>query len=183
MSVISDLDPVARVVESLFIQAWKLFEQSKFDKVSACLLLSIYSSTDTYISQANTLSKNLLLEPRIGRLHRAGLHVILARSPDDYLWHADEAVRMYENMYTDDMPPPTPEQAENIKELLENAKSIQARARITKRRVRRVSQQRRKRGSGSSDRYPPRASNGERFCTTMKTTKMTSRRLRKAGQM
>ena len=132
MPVISDLDPVARVVESLFIQAWNLFEQSKFDEVSACLSLSIYSSTDTYISQANTLSENLLLEPRIGPLHRAGLHVILAHSPDDYLWHADEAVRMYENMYTDDMPPPTPEQAANIKELLENAKSIQARARIDK---------------------------------------------------
>jgi hypothetical protein len=66
----------------------------------------------------------------MGRLHRAGLHVILAHSPDDYVWHADEAVRMYENMYTNDMPPPTPEQAEDIKELLENAKSVQVKARI-----------------------------------------------------
>jgi hypothetical protein len=32
---------------------------------------------------------------------------------------------MYETMYTEDMPPPTLEQAEDIKELLENAKSVQ----------------------------------------------------------
>ena len=36
MPVISDLDPVARVVESLFIQAWTLFEEMKFDEVSVC---------------------------------------------------------------------------------------------------------------------------------------------------
>jgi len=66
----------------------------------------------------------------MGQLHRAGLHFILAHSPDDYVWHADEAVRMYETMYTEDMPPPTLEQAEDIKELLENAKSVQKKARI-----------------------------------------------------
>jgi hypothetical protein len=130
MPVISDFDPVAQVVESLFIQAWSLFEESKFDEVSARLPLFIYSQTNTYTPQANTLSQKLLLEPRMGRLHRAGLHVILAHSPDDYVWHADEAVRMYENMYTNDMPPPTPEQAEDIKELPENAKSVQVKARI-----------------------------------------------------
>jgi hypothetical protein len=41
--VISDLDPVAQVVESLFIQAWNLFEESKFDEVSARFPLLIYS--------------------------------------------------------------------------------------------------------------------------------------------
>jgi hypothetical protein len=130
MPVISDLDPVAQVLESLFIQAWNLFEESKFDEASTRLLSSIYSKTNTYTPQANTLSQKLLLEPRMGRLHRAGLHVILAHSPDDYVWHADEAVQMYENMYTNEMPPPTAEQAEDIKELLENAKSVQVKARI-----------------------------------------------------
>lgn len=37
---------------------------------------------------------------------------------------------MYENMYTNDIPPPTAEQAEDIKELLENAKSVQVKAQI-----------------------------------------------------
>jgi hypothetical protein len=43
MPAISDLDPVAQVVESLFIQAWNLFEESKFDEVSARLPSFIYS--------------------------------------------------------------------------------------------------------------------------------------------
>lgn len=58
--------------------------------------------------------------------------MILAHSPDDYVWHADQAVRMYENMYTPGMPPPTPEQAESIKELLMNAKMVQTKARADK---------------------------------------------------
>jgi hypothetical protein len=51
-----------------------------------------------------------------------------SRAPeDDYSWHADEAVRIYENMYPHHTP--TPEQAEGIKELLEDAKAVQANAR------------------------------------------------------
>lgn len=96
------------------------------------MTVSTADKPNTYIPQANTLSKKLLLEPRMGRLHRAGLHVILAHSSDDYVWHADEAVRMYENMYTADMPPPTPKQARSIKELLENAKAVQAKAHTDK---------------------------------------------------
>jgi hypothetical protein len=43
MPVISDLDPVALVVESLFIQAWSPFEELKYDEVGACLPSSICS--------------------------------------------------------------------------------------------------------------------------------------------
>jgi hypothetical protein len=51
-----------------------------------------------------------------------------SRAPeDDYSWHADKAVRIYENMYPNHTPPP--EQAEGIKELLEDAKAVQANAR------------------------------------------------------
>jgi hypothetical protein len=72
----------------------------------------------------------LLSEPLLGRLHRAGLHMILGQSrapKDDFNWHADEAVRIYENMYPHHAP--TPEQAEGIKELLQDAKAVQAKAR------------------------------------------------------
>jgi hypothetical protein len=51
--------------------------------------------------------------------------MILGQSPDDYIWHADEAVRMYEILSSHDL---TPEQAEGQKELLENAKAVQAKA-------------------------------------------------------
>jgi hypothetical protein len=51
---------------------------------------------------------------------------MLGQSSNDYVWHADEAVRMYENMYSDETP--TPEQAKGIKELLEIAKTVQEKA-------------------------------------------------------
>jgi hypothetical protein len=50
--------------------------------------------------------------------------MILGQSSDDYIWHADEAVRMYEILSSHDNL--TPEQAEGQKELLENAKVVQA---------------------------------------------------------
>ena len=55
--------------------------------------------------------------------------MILGQSPDDFIWHADEAVRMYEILSSHDL---TPEQAEGQKELLENAKAVQAKARADK---------------------------------------------------
>jgi hypothetical protein len=50
---------------------------------------------------------------------------MLGQSPDDYIWHADEAVRLYEAMSLEDL---TPEQAEGQKELLEDAKAVQIKA-------------------------------------------------------
>jgi hypothetical protein len=82
------------------------------------------------IYQACDICRKLLSEPLSGPLHRAGLHMILGQSrapEDDYNWHADEAVRIYENMYPHHTP--TPEQAEGIKELLEDAKAVQSNAR------------------------------------------------------
>ncbi|KAM0689798.1 hypothetical protein Q7P36_010669 [Cladosporium allicinum] len=110
MPPISDLDPPAQVLESLFIHAWELFDDLKHD-------------------EAFRLCHELLVEPRLGDFHRAGLHMILGQSPDDYIWHADEAVRMYEILSSHDL---TPEQAEGQKELLENAKAVQAKARADK---------------------------------------------------
>lgn len=46
--------------------------------------------------KAYYICNKLLLEPRLGRFHRVGLRTICGQSPDDYMWHADEAVRMYE---------------------------------------------------------------------------------------
>jgi hypothetical protein len=55
--------------------------------------------------------------------------MMLGQSPDqNYSWHADEAVKLYENMYDADETP-SPEQAEGIKDLLEDAKRVQANAR------------------------------------------------------
>lgn len=69
----------------------------------------------------------LLQEPRLPRLHRAGLHTILAHSPNDPVWHAEESLRIYETLYPDGTVP-TAEQAEGHKELLEDARRVQAMA-------------------------------------------------------
>jgi hypothetical protein len=53
--------------------------------------------------------------------------MILGQSLDErYSWHANEAVRLYENMYLHHEP--TPEQAAGIAELLEDARAVQAQA-------------------------------------------------------
>jgi hypothetical protein len=55
--------------------------------------------------------------------------MMLGQSPDEnYSWHADEAVKLYENMYDADETPSS-EQAEGIRGLLEDAKRVQANAR------------------------------------------------------
>jgi hypothetical protein len=57
------------------------------------------------------------------------MHMMLGQSPDEnYSWHADEAVKLYENMYDADETP-SPAQAEGIRGLLEDAKKVQANAR------------------------------------------------------
>lgn len=42
------------------------------------------------------------MEPSLSNLHKAGLHLILAHSPDEYVYHAKEAVRLYQSLYTPD---------------------------------------------------------------------------------
>lgn len=64
--------------------------------------------------------------------------MILAHSSDNYIWHADEAVRMCENMYTDGTSPPTPEQVKSINELLQTVKTVRANARADKKELKNV---------------------------------------------
>lgn len=104
----SSLDPVAQVFESQFKRAWNLFSDHKYDEASRAMFEYInIQVANIFRSHANSLSGKLLNKPRLGRLHRAGLHVIVAHSPDDYVWHAGEAVRLYEAMYTDPGQVPT----------------------------------------------------------------------------
>lgn len=37
----------------------------------------------------------------MGNFHRAGAHLILAYSPDDYVYHAEEALRLYKTLRAD----------------------------------------------------------------------------------
>jgi hypothetical protein len=63
----SELDGLGQFFEEEFILAWKLFEEDKFD-------------------EANALARRLIMEPAISNLHKAGCHMILAHSPDQYVY-------------------------------------------------------------------------------------------------
>lgn len=125
----SSLHPAAQILESQFKRAWNLFSDDKYDEVSRAMFEYInIQVANIFRSQANSLSRELLNEPRLDRLHRAGLHVILAHSSDDYVWHASEAVRLYEAMYPDPGQVLTKNQLRSKKELLDHAKAVQAKA-------------------------------------------------------
>lgn len=40
----------------------------------------------------------MLQSPRLGDLHKAGLHVLLALGPDQFVWHGEQAVDLYKNL-------------------------------------------------------------------------------------
>ncbi|RGP68553.1 hypothetical protein FLONG3_8112 [Fusarium longipes] len=70
------LSPLAATFDLRFRHAWQLCYDDKRE-------------------EAETAAAALLLEPRLGRFHQAGMHLLLAMSPDDYVEHASEAVRLY----------------------------------------------------------------------------------------
>lgn len=41
------------------------------------------------------MAEKLLMEPCLSSVHRAGMHLLLAASPTDYVEHARQAVRLY----------------------------------------------------------------------------------------
>ncbi|KAI8302585.1 hypothetical protein K4K59_000459 [Colletotrichum sp. SAR11_240] len=55
---------------------WKLYGQKKYE-------------------EAEAEAMKMLMEPRFGDYHRAGMHLLLAGSPHDYVDNAKQAVRLY----------------------------------------------------------------------------------------
>ncbi|KAL3299062.1 hypothetical protein RB213_012133, partial [Colletotrichum asianum] len=55
---------------------WKLYGQKKYE-------------------EAEAEAMKMLMEPRLGDFHRAGMHLLLAGSPHDYVDNAKQAVRVY----------------------------------------------------------------------------------------
>ncbi|RBR21385.1 uncharacterized protein FIESC28_04922 [Fusarium coffeatum] len=70
------LDPLSATFELRFKKAWRLWRAG---------------ANDT----AETMAKELLLEPRLGRFHKAGMHTLLSTSSNNYVEHGLEAVRLY----------------------------------------------------------------------------------------
>ena len=62
----SGLNALGQIFERKFIRAWELFQTDGFE-------------------EANEISKELVADARVGDLHQAGCHLILAHSPDNYV--------------------------------------------------------------------------------------------------
>ncbi|KAK2761979.1 hypothetical protein CKAH01_05209 [Colletotrichum kahawae] len=68
-----------------------------------------------------------VMEPRLGPIHKAGMHMLLATSSqDDFLDHARKSVEIYEAILTNDL---TAVQRAQLEEVLANAKDVLERAR------------------------------------------------------
>ncbi|KAK4502989.1 hypothetical protein PRZ48_006416 [Zasmidium cellare] len=100
----NDLNAEGQIYEAEFKRAWALLRERKAE-------------------EANGLARHLLMEPSLGKLHRAGLHLLLAHGPDGYLKHAQEAVRLYENLYPDPLGR-TRRQKESQETLLKSARQV-----------------------------------------------------------
>jgi len=104
----ADLNAVGQTCEALFIRAWSLHKNNQN-------------------VEAERLAHMLVLEPRASKLHQAGCHLILACGTNNYVFHAEKALRLYQDLYHGTTP--TPEQAESKQELVEQAERILERAR------------------------------------------------------
>ncbi|KXT15026.1 hypothetical protein AC579_4888 [Pseudocercospora musae] len=104
------LNPLGQKFERLFLRAWEAFEDERFD-------------------EANSISHRLVKEPLIGDLHKAGCHLILAHSPNEYVWHAEQAVALFKGLYSDPRYPPDEEQKLSQDDLVKTAENVLERAR------------------------------------------------------
>ncbi|KAK6435405.1 hypothetical protein LTR95_008410 [Oleoguttula sp. CCFEE 5521] len=80
MAASKKLSPTAQFFESEYTLAWQYFKDKNFD-------------------QANAIAIDVLTEPALGDLHRAGMHLIPAHSPENYVDHAKKALALTKVLY------------------------------------------------------------------------------------
>lgn len=77
----SGLSDKFKLFDAYYESAWEYGRAGQYDK-------------------ANDICKWLLLQQDLGQYHQAGAHFLLAHSPDCYVEHAREALRIYEKIKT-----------------------------------------------------------------------------------
>lgn len=92
-------------------------------------ICTMHSKGETEAAEAKALE--LLAEPQLGRLHRAGMHMILATSENDFVHHSLQAVKLFgDALQEDDITAPQRASLEywhaEAKKLLEEARSDQS---------------------------------------------------------
>ncbi|KAF3806366.1 hypothetical protein GCG54_00006128 [Colletotrichum gloeosporioides] len=76
--------------------------------------------------EAEKLATELLIKPRLGPIHKAGMHMLMATSSqDDFLDHARKSAEIYEAILTNDL---TAVQRAQMEEVLPDAKVVLERA-------------------------------------------------------
>ncbi|EME41253.1 hypothetical protein DOTSEDRAFT_73612 [Dothistroma septosporum NZE10] len=106
----TELSPLGQHFEGQCTKAWEYFEAELFD-------------------EANAISRTLVKDPRVGLLHKASCHMILAHSPDDYVYHAEQAVKLFRDMYNDPRDPPDEDQRRSQEKLVASAEKVLVQAR------------------------------------------------------
>ncbi|THY64597.1 hypothetical protein D6C97_02640 [Aureobasidium pullulans] len=76
-----ELSARGRIFDGLFERANDHFDRDEFD-------------------ESERLCHLLLDYPDLGDYHKAGCHRILSLGEDNFLWHAQQAVELYENLFT-----------------------------------------------------------------------------------
>ncbi|KIL92925.1 hypothetical protein FAVG1_04106 [Fusarium avenaceum] len=71
-----ELCPLSTMFELRYKEAWKIWHQGDNDA-------------------AEVMARELLQEPRLGRFHKAGMHMLLSTASHHYLENALEAVRLF----------------------------------------------------------------------------------------
>lgn len=75
-----ELSPLGDVFSGLYRHTWDLHERGELE-------------------ESFDLARRLLTYAKLGDFHRAGLHFILGGSSQDYVWHSERALYLYQNLY------------------------------------------------------------------------------------
>ncbi|KAM0232896.1 hypothetical protein ACHAP5_010558 [Fusarium lateritium] len=108
------LCPLSTMFEIRYKEAWKLWRQGDKDAAEA-------------------MARDLLQEPRLGRFHKAGMHMLLATASHHYVENALEAVRLFTEISArEDL---TDSEREGVAKSLNNANKLLDKARLDQTRI------------------------------------------------
>ncbi|KAK2774933.1 hypothetical protein CKAH01_12986 [Colletotrichum kahawae] len=81
---------------------------------------TLYGRKDYEEAEAEAMK--MLMEPRLGDYHRAGIHLLLAGSPHEYVDHAKQAVRLYGKILEEHGSGMSPKEQSGIQNLINRSK-------------------------------------------------------------
>lgn len=67
------------------------------------------------------MAEQLLMEPHFSSVYRAGMHLLLAASPSDYVEHGEQAVRLYNEVFQ--RPDLSSNEQDNVRKMLAAAET------------------------------------------------------------